>query len=605
MARIVKRRSRRLRGALVAAGAVLAMTAALCLLRGGETAPARLDSGASLKYSTGQLGTYRLRTTSDVELSADQRVRQSMTATLQLCVLEVAADTAELGMRLVELEFTVDGDRDSARESAMATPFIARVDGGIVRDMRFPDGLADTTRRQLDAIVRAFQCTLQIGSEHWHAIEEDGIGRYRAEYERGPTGTLSRRKTAYLSGQAPGGVPCSVRILHSAASLLPAEDGPWLRRADLDERLELSSAGVLAATIHQTTTLELLSGRRIGLAPSAQQWLAGAEHQVAMSRTLDSMAPAPSQRAPTATEERSFLATLARYASSDGADMAAIHALARALREMPELAAGLELELRSAGTGSRVAAGLCHALELAGNERGQESLVRVGLDGTLRPTLRFCALAALGGVPEPSAATQTALLRATADADPSLASAAQLALGSMGNALRKHDPQRYGAVREFLADRIANSVDTDAAVVALRAASNTKDAQLASIASTRLHDAEAPIRAAAADTAGALGGAPIAELLDRALRAEPDPRVRVALVRGLHATGELGLACETCADLVTTESDETARGAMARLLADHVGERPELRPVLESVLERESSASIAAYVAGRLHRSAR
>jgi hypothetical protein len=199
------------------AGAIALMVPGYLLTNSSDPTPMRADASHTMTCERGQRASYRLRTVSDITMTATSAAHQETTATLELFVLGVDGTAAEFGFRFAAVDFTTDGVRDAARATAMATPLVVRFEQGNVVESRFPDGLADTTRRQLDALIRTFQCTLPPGSEPVLAIEEDGLGRYRAEYAWTSPVTVSRRKTAYLSGMAAGGVPCDVRIIDSQA----------------------------------------------------------------------------------------------------------------------------------------------------------------------------------------------------------------------------------------------------------------------------------------------------------------------------------------------------------------------------------------------------
>lgn len=626
----------RARVLFAAAGAVLLGAALLgALLPGsGGGASALQPAAAVVVCEPGQRAAYELRSRSSVTAGDERATLQLLGATLEVCVLgrsgRAEPDRAELGLRLRAPELHTGDraamDRDELAGQALSAPFVVELDLGrdrrraMVAATHFPADLAEPTRRQLDAIARSFQFALPRPGATRLAVFEDGLGRCRARFDATADGAAARRKLAYLKqhhpGQ-PGTVPRTVRLLRAEATFAAAVEGPWLRSAAIDEAIEVESLGALAARVEQVLSLELRE-RTDGPVVTAAQWLAGldagaapgdaaraiAAAELVEARIAQAAEPAP-ERAPTAKDHMALQALLQRCIEGDGQDMAAVHALGGLLAEVPALAGDVEAALRNPGLPDHTAAGLCHALELGGAAQCQQSLAALGADAMLTASLRFQATAALGGVENPTPATEQALWQLVGGADGRLATAAQLALGSVGRALRETDPARYPALREMLSDRVANEPHPDAATAAMRAAGNTGDPALAPVATARLRDASAPIRAVAAETAGRLGGPSVAPELAQVLRAEPSGRVRASLVKGLVAAGDIDATCRVCSDLVVAEADRAARGAMARALADHVAERPELRPVLQAMLRDESSAQTAAYVAGRLYRTRR
>lgn len=619
---------------LAGLGAVL--LAALCTIglglfdggdanRPGSAEAERHGAPTRLVCETGQRGVYSLRSSSTVATgdSGESQTAQELIATMELLVLSRNAAHADVGIRLHDVVVRAGEARDTVAEQAFGAPFVMRLDLGtdarqsVVVELRYPSGIADAAKRRLDGLARSFQFALPHPSPLELHVHEDSLGRYRARFERTDAvaaGTVSvqRQKLAYLKDST-NEVPRTVQLLASAATFHATDTGPWLESATIDEDLEVHSIGALAARIRQQMSLQLRESSR-GIPVSAADWLAGDEGGasaravaagiVLEKRAAAAMAPLPT-RAATAADQQALTELMARYVDSEGVDMAALHALARLLAEVPELASEVERTLRRPDLLERAASGLCHALELASAPQCQQSLLAIGSDPELRSNLRFAAISALGGVKQPTVDAESALRELVAADDKRLATAAELALGNMGNALRQAEPSRYVALRELLADRVTAAVTADAAATAMRAAGNTRDPSLAPVALSRLHDHNAPTRAAAAETAGKLGGPTVAPELSSALRSEPDARVRGALVRGLVAAGDINAMCAVCADLVGSEADNDARGAMARVLADHVSDRPELRPVLHRMLQNEPSARTAAYVAGRLYRNPR
>ena len=607
--------SRALPRLLLSATSLLALVALvlfIAMLRGSRSTPAAPKENPvivqPLVLERGQRGSFELSLSTEIHTGAAEPGRQEWIAQIDLQVLDATSDepgSALAGLKLRDVEFRENGRRDPLRESALTAPFTVRWTHGAVTATEFPDGLDGQVRRQLESIVRAFQCTLPPDANPVLAVEEDGLGRYRAQYHWTAPGDLERKKLAYL-GATDGAeaAPHEVELLISEASFTMEPQGPWWQQARVDENLRILSLGQRVARIAQHWKLVLRHKSFDSRTLAAADWLAQNGDAVAHAVNLEREGGGPVVRAALRAEDRrAFEQALSEFVGLERVDVGALHWLAARLIEFPELAADVDSALRSGELAASIASGLCHALEQGGNADCQQVLGRLAGEVGLADDLRRSAVVALGGVAEPTAEAEHVLHELARGMDPTLATMSQLALGSLAQHLRDSDPGRYSALRSWMVDQIARAHHADGAVVSLRAAANSKDPSLADSVLTRLGDESPAVRAAAAEAAAALGGGRVAAQLELALRDEGDARVRAALAQSLAATGDALRACTVCAERIESEGDPTARGAMARVLADHLDSYPAGRAVLHRMLETERSAEIIAHVAGRLHRS--
>lgn len=186
--------------------------------------------------------------------------------------------------------------------------------------------------------------------------------------------------------------------------------------------------------------------------------------------------------------------------------------------------------------------------------------------------------------------------------DSELANTAILALGHIGNTLRKLDATRYAELSEGLQAALRAAATPGERSAALAAIGNTGDASFQSEAAKHLAARDPQERGAAAKAVGRLPGSQ--DVLRTALVTERDPYVRSRLAEGLVAQHEttpesLAQANRT----ILTESDARTRFALARYLGDHLDAFPEGRTTLARLLETESSNRIRKYVAGRIYAS--
>ncbi|MEZ5962504.1 MAG: HEAT repeat domain-containing protein [Planctomycetota bacterium] len=616
------------RGLAVAGAAALAAGAALWLLA-RDPRPAdrgRVVTAAAtpdeLVWRVGDHLAYLLAIDSEVALDPaqpGQRIEHALRARLCANVLGRQGSAVEVAMQLRDVDYRVATAPDAARARALGVPFVVGFVGGMPTSFRFPAGLDGEVQVQLSEVVRTFQASLPaVASTTWTAVEEHQSGRFRAVYDVRHDGAWHKRKAAYLhgarvmqAGEAQG--EASVRVLHSDATLALAREASWWGRAEVADELELSNQGQLVARVATRSTLTAAAA-----AWDPDSDVAGTPHaRSLLQRPVPALdppqteLPAVEAKPATAADRRAFSDLAAQFTASRGDDLGYVHRLAAMLRTFPELASEIPPLLRDRDVLATVAAGLAHALELAGGDVCQGTLAEVAGDSSFAMGHRLRAIVALGGVSAPTdlSVEFVSHLAESGSASPDaaasdLANTALLALGQMGKTLHEHDAARYADVAATLARVAEAGPAPDARAVALQAIANSRDPGLLPVASRALTDGAAAVRAAAAQALAAMDQPAGLELLSARLGGESDGRVRAAMVAGMramHAHTDAGLTL--CARLVETERDPAARGEMARYLVDHLASQPDARPVLERVVRAETDPKTLAYVAGRLYRA--
>ncbi len=609
-----RRRQRRFLFGMVAA-VLFAVPVAAVLWSNDAADPAPIvaaTTGGELRWRGGDQRSYELRVLSSA--GADDAGLQEIRGSLALRVFAVSDDVVEVGFQLADVVCAAGGARDSYREQAMATPFVAAFEpDGAAIDFRYPAGLDEDVEQQLAEIIRLFQVVVPSGSgAQWTTIEENGSGRFRAVYERSRDGQVHKRKAVFLSGaplREDGNVVGNMqtRVLKSTAMFELARTSTWLDNARIDEELEYSSEMGLAARVAtraELTAIQESSDALLARAAVATDLL---DYDVpALAR--NEAAGQDIQAAPaTAQDIAVFEATLAQFEESDGADMSLLHKLAALVTQFPEFAERIPPIVARTDLEDRVGSGLIHVLELAGHEQGQTALVSIldDHDSSRRTILR--AVVALAGVANPTPSSVERLWKIAhgraAGAEDTVADTALLSLGRMGMSLHTTDAARYEELTANLLATLDSSMTAQSSAVALKAIGNTKDAELRPHVTARFSDQRAVVRAAAAKTLGVLESPEALSDLTSQLRHEPDGRVRAVIARSLGS--QKSASAETfalCNALVENEDNPDARGAMARYLVDHLDTYPDARSTLERLIKTETNTQTLSYVAGRLYR---
>lgn len=597
----------------LAAAAVLAALVAWLAIHDGRlgdpaSAPARCPE---LQWHAQDQLAYRLQVDSDVLFGVDpERVPYRLRARLCLRVLAADAAGAQVAVQLRDVDYVYGTERQLAHQAALGAAFVVHFDGGLPARFTFPPPLDPEIQDQLREVLRTFQATAPpAGVDSWNVVEEDANGPFRVSYVRNPAGAWHRQKVAYLTvpeAEAPLG---RVAVLASATDLLPAAAHSWWQTAEVREELEVRSSGIVSARVATHATL----------APTA--WdatcdLAPPELAVdaLLRQPVATIEPAPVPAVPTrpltAADQAALRELLAAYTAGAGRDSALVRRLAALLREVPELAMDLHPVLADPGQLGTVAAGVAHALELAGTAESQFVLATIGGDDALPPAQRQRAIIALGGVAAPAPDSVRLLWQigqGHGDAGAvETAHAALLALGSMGRKLSGADAEAYATLAADLGQMAARHPDPGRRAVALKALANTGDKRHGPIAAEALTDTAPVVRAAAVATLALLDDAPALDLLTERIHGDPDGRVRAAIadgIRGMTTTSPATFAA--CARQLGNEVHPAARGALARYLADHLADYPDGRPALEALLQRETQPDVVRYVAGRVHRTPR
>lgn len=586
------------------AGLALAAAAALSLWRAGQ-APA---PAPGLSFQPGARQAYRLRIDSALRFAgpgagAPRAIRQEVTGTLHLRVLEADAGGARVALQLDGARLLLDGSSSPSLDGELGQLFLVAFapDGAPVR-FEFPAALSEEARTILEEALRTFQVVVPpAAGAAWRVEEEHATGRYRAAYRAAADGRILKAKEAYL-GAAEGAPALRVTVRRADATIRLDPRASWIERMVDDEELAVSSGE--GAFVDSTLSAELsrvpLTGAQAALdldaAPASPRDLSAA-----LARRLPAPLAAPAPPPP-AGPARGLPDLVRALEASDGRGASLLYELRDLLRRDPGAAARLLARLR-AGAPDGLAAALLNALGMAATEEAQAALRAVIEEPGFARTHRAQAVLALGGAADPGVES-LALLRRLAD-DPAargegLADRAVLSLGIAGDTLRRAGADLYAGVREELARR-AEATDGSAAATALLALGNTHDPALAPAAAARLADADPGVRSAAVHALGKLGGGADPEVLAGRLALEEHGAVRSEVAAALGALPPPGPAALALVEAaLAKEGDPRTRYALARLLGENLERYPAARETLAGLANRDPSRQVRTYAAHAL-----
>jgi HEAT repeat protein len=137
-------------------------------------------------------------------------------------------------------------------------------------------------------------------------------------------------------------------------------------------------------------------------------------------------------------------------------------------------------------------------------------------------------VAGLGLAPEPTMDTES-YLRSNLDdssVDANVSHASAIALGNVGDHVRKEDPARADGIASDLLDHLKSLDDASDIVTTLAAVGNTRSERAVDLATPCLQSADPTIRRMAAYALGRAGGEQARALLEKLAKEDPDDTVR-------------------------------------------------------------------------------
>ena len=466
-----------------------------------------------------------------------------------------------------------------------------RTDGTALR-VHFPRDLEPADRNLLQIVVTDAQFVRPAPPQpHWTTLERDGAGMYLASYEQQAPDRVLKRKLKYveLDGAAGAAAPGAMTV-----DLTASERGFSLDAAGAVIGVDGSDSSRIPLPMTEGQSLGVrialrLTDFRSGSAPARAGSLerAGASVESSPIRTHRPSAEATQ----TARDERVLeghaapaVLEAARTGDSDPLLPRRLEAL---FRRQPATIASAVALVRQRGGLPLVA----NALGAAGTPPSVDALLTLAGDASLPSTVRVDALTALYHLrnPDPSVLARTAGL--LDDRDRTVRRAAQLALGALARAARPEQPAAAAAADEELARRYAPGAPVEERVALFGALGNSVGAASVRVLKEGLRDSEVQVRAAAARDLRSADDADVDALVAKALREDPDARVRSAAIfaAGYRAADPF---IDVLAFAATRDrADEVRSGAVA-LLRRYQGDYPSAGEALRKVAAADPKPSL-------------
>jgi len=517
----------------------------------------------------------------------------------------------------------------AALRAAFSEPFL--VDVG--RDCRFKD-LAFAPRSdarvrgQVEALMRSMEIVLPGAPvRQWTARQEDALGSYQGHYRveaaddsrtdaptdgisDTTTDTITRSRFRYFSFRLPAPGPTlaapSAEIVSSHARGTLEATGRWLTSLSAEDHLKVSLGDHQLAEVTGSVRLQRVDGPRLaGLAELAvERFVFGAGLQAEVGppapKEPDAMLAAMDAKGALADFQR-------RLGAGKGGLQDAVSTLAGYLARRPEALGELMAALRAGAIEPKVHAPLFLAIERTGTPQAERALAEGVRDRRLGGADRMRAAVALADVAHPSQQAVDALVtearaRGGDSEAQDVARSALLALGTLGRNTATTDPTLAAQARRELDGRLRGQPPSDEVLIDLDAAGNAGDGALLDDVEPYTRDAAPQVRVHAAQAFRRGAGTAEEARLIAWLRAEPDARVRRAIVGSLServagAGGEVSDALLAAAnDGLAVDPDVQVRGLLIQLLGEVASRVPEVKQALIAQYHRESQPELLALI---------
>lgn len=556
---------------------------------------------------------------------------------LTLEVIGKKADGLHVLARIDQPEMTLGGKVDSEAKriaEELSEPMLVVLDGGRVKDTRF----APAARAVAISTWRSVLSALQLAEPSapgatWQSEEYDSTGRFQAEYAKNADGSVLRTKRNYLAmlggpgaaGAQPGKpkqpefqpkiISATTRYVVKSAELatvdvkesvltklgdqstLTVENTLTLRVRPnaVPPKLPLDQAAFLARSVHLPP--DRAAPRVVGAADAEYD-------QLKMEGKKFSDIVAHFEQAAKEAAEKKKQAKQQPAAAKAGDDhtpdpeelretTGAFGSLAAFLRSDESARKEAVAKIRAKSPAAMM---LVSGFASAENAASQQILVELLSDRTLPGAIRVRALMGVGRVARPEPTVAPAVVALLDDA--SVKRQVLLSVGSLSRRLRDAGrDQEAAALRPVLSRELQDpSLPSDRAL-ALRAISNSGDAELLPAVKPYLNDPGAAERGAAAEAIRHMNLPEVNRLLAERLTAESSPEAAQSILRAIRTRGAAPELVAAVSRVIESGPSPNVRQRAIELARSWLRDHPELRAVLAGAAEKDPDPHVRAAAA--------
>lgn len=549
------------------------------------------------QWQAGVSQRYRVKMDSSMRLNmlganTSQNVQVSIRTQLDLVTLEADKKTASVGMHLSDVQVTISGQSDPEMNDMLERPFrVQFTAGGVAQNFEFSEGLTGQEQSMLENIVRTFTVSIpeqsnQAHKQSWEAKEKNASGEYLASYQRISPTELEKSKANFNSVSA--SPMLNNASITSKETIQFNNTRNWITSMTVDETLESPGKFGPALLIINHAKLDFVSSNLAALPKNYWNFIAAAAQPISLkpSATVTKLSPQEARN--------KLIQQLPALDKAIEARTRHIHEIRDLLRANASMPAELLEQMKTHDLSDRTRADLYLALELAATEEAQAALtlVMTSPDWSTRDALR--ATVALAGINNPSSETLQMLWETAYTERQQISNTATYTLGSIGSRMKAANHPDYQSLRNELISGASDTSNTHQSATFIYALGNTRDPEVVPNVSPFLDNEQPEIRRAAASSLGLMSSEQSANALVSRFDQESDSQVRGAMAKSLSQLPltDTSKIMSSISKAIQTETDESARFAMADFMGKNLMENPQYKPVLQNLVRTEPSKRV-------------
>jgi hypothetical protein len=518
----------------------------------------------------------------------------------------------KLGFYLSPVSVAVNGLKNPGLEELYSTRMLVTADReGHFQKFFFPAAISEQDTEPLKGLVLPFEVIVK-DETHYTAIQTGTLGTYQADYEKRPSGEITKTKNHYLqsAGQKAEDTTAIFDVIISKAvfSFDLSWHRVWLQSFSGEEQLRVQS-------LEKTPLFSVINRYQLNPSSEVEKGLwdnkSFAEWQQIFSSKKQIPAgekPDPKLQQPAAKQNAANMEQLISALEKEPGRKNSVN-LRDYLREHPEEILKLDGLLLHEQYSEKANMKLINNLGIIGTKEAQQVLSGIMEDPAQSDKNRFRAAISFSSIENPiSKTTINSLLDripklTPGDPDLPVNSTALLSLGTISQNLRREFPQDADKIGEALENTLEstalNSVQTK---YILKSLGNTADPDRIETIRRYLTDEDVIIRRAAIESLRYMPGRTVETLLVSALQRETDSRLSAAAADTLANLDLSRKSYTVIAEKALAETDSNARRLLINLLASDKSEFSGRQEVLKRLLDQETSKVNAAILAKALRK---